>query len=220
MAHGRPMQARSLQIKDALEGKQAGDNVTFELQPDEQERFFRFTQRARTVAKNLNMKIGVVADRTDKTKAVVTIKQTDVDPAEFGRKTGKRGRPKKEDIPEPVEVETVEAIQEEPVQDAQPVQDEEPVAAIPPDPCIIRNVGEDTLVKEEVVAGDMADIARSLSDTENEIAALGYHTLNAMNVPVLCQALLRAARLSVQQAQDIWDAARNFGNFNTIENAN
>ncbi len=95
MPNGRPMQARSLAIKAELENKEAGDRVVFDLQPDEQEHFSRFTQRARTVAKNLAMKVSVKTDRTDRTKGIIEVRETGVVADAPKAKATRRGRPRK-----------------------------------------------------------------------------------------------------------------------------
>ena len=129
MPNGRPMQARSLAIKAELENKEAGDRVVFDLQPDEQEHFSRFTQRARTVAKNLAMKVSVKTDRTDRTKGIIEVRETGVVADAPKAKATRRGRPRKAEAAK--KAEAPKKADETKADDAKPKRGRAPQAKSP-----------------------------------------------------------------------------------------
>ncbi len=149
MPTGRPMSERSTAIKEALTGKRKNSTVTLDLQPDEIESFSRFTQRARTAAKNLGMKVGVRVDKADSTKGVITVKETGLDPKEKPAKTGRRGRPRKD------EPKAEEPKAEEP----KPKHARKPKTSEPKDDDVPM-VAE--IVEEEVVTAEPVSVADAL----------------------------------------------------------
>ena len=157
MPTGRPLSERSAAIKEALTGQQKDSTITLDLQPDEIESFSRFTQRARSAAKSLGLKIGVRADKDDATKGIVTIKETDLDPNEKPAKTGRRGRPRKEEAaaeePKPKRRRRAKKDEDEKADDA-PRADAPMVAEI---------------VTEAVVDVDVEEPATEASEEEREL---------------------------------------------------
>jgi len=72
---GRPMEKRTAELYRAIkEAKDAGEyGLRIDLDEDEQDKFYRFTQRCRSAAKKAGVKVNVSVVRDDHTKGAVRI---------------------------------------------------------------------------------------------------------------------------------------------------
>lgn len=72
---GRPMEKRTEELYRAIkEAKESGEyGLRIDLDEDEQDKFYRFTQRCRSAAKKAGVKVNVSVVRDDHTKGAVRI---------------------------------------------------------------------------------------------------------------------------------------------------